>query len=131
MKPLGAKANGVYLDTVPLLLTEIDRLTAELASYRQVKIACNDAGFNDFEALLTGYHQVKSDLADAIESCDISDAANTALDGALAASQRREQAAVECIHKIDIFNNALESYTVDEAIKEYHGHVAEEGGSHE
>ena len=72
--------------------------------------------------------KVRNDAATRIEQLA---AEVDTLQSALAASQRREQAAVECIHKIDIFNNALESYTVDEAIKEYHGHVAEEGGSHE
>lgn len=32
----GRKANGVYLDTVPFMLAEIDRLTAELAAYKAV-----------------------------------------------------------------------------------------------
>ena len=126
-------ADKMYADLVAdskRLQAEIDRLTAELL---QIGMTWDDSKryAKRLEALLAGYKQVKADLADAIESCDMSDAANTALEGALAASQRREQAAVECIHKIDIFNNALESYTVDEAIKEYHGQVAEEGGSHE
>lgn len=59
-----ANALAAYEDT-GLMPDEIAHLYAELSSYQQIKKACNDTGFDDFEALLAGYQQVKSDLAEA------------------------------------------------------------------
>jgi hypothetical protein len=101
VRALRAKSDGnyaKYMKTLPVKEREPDYMVfsyaADLIESLQAKLAEANEQINWDNELVK---KLEAELAEARKDCDITDAANTALYGALAESRRREKAAEDAL----------------------------------